>query len=179
MPERTVGMAEEYIRIGKILNTQGRRGAVRVLPLTDYPERFEKMGRVRVFIKDSRRELSIEEAYPHKKFFIVKFKEVADMNAAEELKGGLLEITRDELVPLPEDSFYIFDIVGLDVYDSGGECLGEITEVLQTGANDVYVVETGGKPLLIPALKQVVREIDLPGRRMVVELPEGLVDNES
>lgn len=176
MAEGTVAMAEEYIRIGKILNTQGHRGAVRVLPLTDYPERFTKMRRVLISIKGSRREYSIEEAYPHKKFFIVKFKEVADMNAAEELKGGLLEVARDQLVPLPEDSFYIFDIVGLGVYDPGGQRLGEITEVIQTGANDVYVVETGGRPLLIPALKQVVREIDLTGGRMVVELPEGLVD---
>jgi len=172
-------MAEEYILIGKILKTQGHRGAVRILPLTDYPERFKEMSRVRVSVKGSRRELSIEEAVPHKKFFIVKFKEVDDMNAAEELKGALLEVTREELVPLPKDSFYIFDIVGLNVYNTGGQHLGEITEVIQTGANDVYVLETGGKPLLIPALKQVVKEIDLPGRRMVVELPEGLVDDES
>lgn len=169
-------MTEEYICIGKILKAQGHRGAVRVLPLTDYPERFQKMSRVRVSVKGTKRDFSIEEVYPHKNFYIIKFKEVTDMDAAEDLRGGVLEITRDELVPLPEGSFYIFDIVGLKVYDTGGACLGEINDVLQTGANDVYVVDTGGKPLLIPALKQVVREVDLSGRRMVVELPEGLVD---
>jgi 16S rRNA processing protein RimM len=169
-------MTEEYIRIGKILNTQGNRGALRILPLTDYPERFQETGRVLVSINGSRREYHIEEAYPHKKFIIVKFKEVEDMDAAVKLKGGLLEVTRDELVSLPQDSYYIFDIIGLTVDAPGGERLGEITDVLQTGANDVYVVETGGKPLLIPALKQVVKEIDLAGRRMVVELPEGLVE---
>jgi len=169
-------MTEEYIGIGKILKAQGHHGAVRVLPLTDHPERFKKMRRVRVSLKGTGRDFSIEEACPHKNFYIVKFKEVADMNAAEELRGGVLEVARDELYPLPEGSYYIFDIVGLKVFDTGGAFLGEVTDVLQTGANDVYVVDTEGKPLLIPALRRVVREIDLPGRQMVVELPEGLVD---
>lgn len=169
-------MAEAYIRIGKILKPQGNRGALRVLPLTDFPERFQKMQRVRVLTGGTRRELLIENAYPYKKFIIMKFKQVEDMNSAEALKGGYLEVPREELVDLPEDSFYIFDIVGLKVYDSSGKYLGEITDVLQTGANDVYVAENGGKPLLIPALKQVVRKIDLTGGRMLVELPEGLLE---
>lgn len=172
-------MAEAgYFTIGKILKTQGHRGAVRVLPLTDYPERFKNMDLVKISVRGSRREYKIEEAYPHKKFIIVKFKEIADMNAAEELVGGHLEVTRDELTPLPDDSFYIFDLIGINVFDATGTPLGKLTDVIQTGANDVYVVETGGKPILVPALKQVVREIDVPGRRMVVELPEGLVDDD-
>ncbi|MDD4170344.1 MAG: ribosome maturation factor RimM [Desulfotomaculaceae bacterium] len=171
-------MAEEYICIGKILNTQGNRGAVRILPLTDYPERFQQMEQVRVLVNDLPRELVIEKSYPHKKFIILKFKELQDMNAAEELKGGLLVVTRNELMPLAEGSFYIFDLIGIDVYDYDctGNYLGKITDVLLTGANDVYVVENGPKPVLIPALKKVVKEIDLTGRRMVVELPEGLLD---
>ena len=169
-------MAEEYIRVGKILSTQGCRGAVRVLPLTDYPERFQKLDRVKVQLKEARKDFQIEEVSTHNKFLIMKFCEIDDMDTAEQLKGGFLEVTRDELVPLPEDHFYIFEIIGLKVHDLSGACLGQVTDVLQTGANDVYVVETGGRPLLIPALKQVVREIDLPGRRMRVELLEGLMD---
>lgn len=172
-------MAEDYIAVGKILNTQGRAGAVRVLPLTDYPERFKVKSRVYVSLKGSRKIMSIAESFPHQKYVIIKFKEIPDMNAAEEIKGGILEITRDELYPLPENSYYIFDIIGLTVSDRTRGSLGKITEVLQTGANDVYVVETGARPLLIPALKQVVKEIDLPGRTMVVDLPEGLVDDEN
>jgi 16S rRNA processing protein RimM len=177
--EMPVAMVDEnitngFITIGKILKHQGHKGAVRVLPLTDYPERFEKMNRVKVSVGGSRQEFNIEHAYRQKNFIVVKFREVANMKAAEELKGGLLEVTREELVPLAEDRFYIFDIVGLKVYAQDGKLLGAIEEVLQTGANDVYVVATGGKPLLIPALKQVVREIDLPGRKMVVVVPEGL-----
>jgi len=169
-------MAEKYIRIGKILNTQGNRGALRVLPLTDYPERFQKMARVQVSINDQLRELSIEDSFFHKKYIIIKFKEIQDMNAAGALKGGFLVVSRAELVPLPEDSYYIFDLIGIEVFDSDGRRLGIMTDIIQTGSNDVYVVETEARPLLIPALKQVVKEIDLDGRRIVVQIPEGLDD---
>ncbi len=172
-------MSDEFITIGKILKTQGNRGAVRVLPLTDFPDRFEELKKINVSIKGDRLIMNIEEVMLRPKYVIVKFKEINDMNEAEGIKGGILEITRAQLTPLPEGSYYIFDIVGLSVYGSGGERYGIITEVLQTGANDVYIVDTGGKPLLIPALRQVVKEIDLSGRRMVVDLPEGLTDNEN
>jgi len=172
-------VSDEFIAIGKILKTQGNRGAVRVLPLTDFPDRFKELKKINVSIKGDRLIMNIEEVMQRPKYIIVKFKGINDMNAAEGIKGGVLEITRAELVPLPEGSYYIFDIVGLSVYGSGGERFGEITEVLRTGANDVYIVDTGGKPLLIPALRQVVKEIDLTGRRMVVDLPEGLMDNEN
>lgn len=168
----------EYYRIGKILKPQGHRGAVRVLPLTDNPGRFRDMSRVRVNVADSRVDLHMEEIHSHKEYVIIKFKEITDMNMAEKLAGGYLEVLREELLPLPSDSYYIFDVIGLSVLDASGLSLGKVTDVIQTGANDVYVVETGGKPLLIPALKKVVREIDLAGRRMVVELPEGLRDDE-
>lgn len=157
-----------YIRIGKILSTQGNRGALRVLPLTDFPERFQKMTHVQVAINDLLRELNIEDARFHKKYVIIKFKEIQNMNAACDLKGGYLVVTRDELMPLPKDNFYIFDLIGLEVFELDGVRLGIITDIIKTGSNDVYVVETGAKPLLIPALKQVVQEIDLDGRRMVV-----------
>jgi 16S rRNA processing protein RimM len=172
-------MAEEYITVGKILNTHGRSGAVRVLPLTDFQERFNKNSRVQVSVRGARKALNIEESFPHQKYFIVKFAEIPDMNAAEEIKGGLLEITRQELYPLPEHTYYIFDIIGLTVSDKDRGELGKITDVLQTGSNDVYVVDTGAGQLLIPALKQVVKEIDLSGRIMVVELPAGLADDEN
>jgi 16S rRNA processing protein RimM len=117
--------------------------------------------------------MNIEESVPRQKYVIIKFKEVPDMNAAEEIKGGILEITREELHPLPENTYYIFDIIGLNVRDLNRGSLGRISDVLQTGSNDVYVVETGARPVLIPALKQVVKEIDLPSRSMVVDLPGG------
>ena len=169
-------MSGDYIHIGKIVNTQGRWGALRVFPLTDYPERFLDMESVKIDLNGRLREYQIEDASFHKKYVIIKLKGIPDMNAAQALKGGIVVVGRDELVPLPEGSYYIFDLIGMSVYDLCGERLGALSDVLKTGANDVYVIETGGKPLLLPALKQVVLHIDLKGKKMVVQAPEGLTD---
>ncbi len=167
----------EYITVGKIVTTQGHRGEVRVLPLTDFPERFVNMQEIILYHKGERVTYHIERVRFHKGFVIIKFKEVPNMNRALELKGSLLQVTREQLVPLPEDTYYVFEIVGLDVYTREGEWLGKVTDVISTGANDVYEVKRGEKerPLLIPALKRVVVEVNLEEGRMVVELPPGLV----
>lgn len=167
--------ANKFIAIGKIVNTQGNRGEVRVIPLTDFPERFA--GTERVYLQQNGRFETrlVEKTYQHKKFIIVKLAGVDDMNAGEALKGALVMIPREELMPLPEDTFYIFDIVGLEVVTTEGRFLGHVKEVLQTGANDVYVVERNARrPLLIPALKKVVHRVDTVEKMMIVELPEGL-----
>mgnify|MGYP000224076946 CR=1 FL=1 len=169
----------QYITIGKIVNTQGHKGEVRVMPLTDFPERFAGMREVLVEREGRRRSYVIEQVYRHKKFIIIKFAGVNDMSAAAALKGAALVVARNELVDLPEDTYYIFEIVGLRVYTAEGRYLGRVSDVLQTGANDVYVVEGAGRrrPLLIPALKQVVRSIDAAGGKMIVRLPEGLEED--
>lgn len=167
---------EKYITIGKIVNTQGHRGEVRVYPLTDFPDRFKEMESVVVNSGERHRTLHIERVYFHKRFVIIKFKEIKDMNDAEMLKGGLLQIDRHELVPLPEGSFYIFEIIGLSVYTESGDYLGKVADVLQTGANDVYLVDRDEEgQVLIPALKKVVKKVDLEKGFMLVELPEGLL----
>ncbi|AEG60065.1 ribosome maturation factor RimM [Desulforamulus ruminis] len=168
-------MTEQYITVGEIVNTQGIRGEVRVLPTTDYPERFQSTTKILVLLRDQRLEYTIEKVWPHKQFIIVKFAEIPDLNAAEKMKGALLQITRKELVALPKDNYYIFDLVGLKVYEEGRE-LGELVQVLKTGANDVYVIKPPeGKDLLLPALKSVVKEIDLERGKMEVKLPDGLI----
>jgi len=167
---------EEYITIGKIVNTHGRYGGVRVYPLTDFPDRFKEMKSVLVNVEGKCRTLHIEQVYFHKRYVIIKFKEIKGIEDAELLKGALLQVDRDHLVPLPEGSFYIFEIIGLLVYTKSGDYLGKVKDVLQTGANDVYVVDRDDKrEVLIPALKTVVEKIDLEKRCMLVELPEGLL----
>ena len=168
--------AKKYITIGEIANTQGNRGYVRVLPLTDFPDRFKKMEQVLVFLKGSHRIMHLEDVYNHKKFVVIKFKEIPDMTAAESLKGGLLQVEPKDIVPLPKGSYYVFDLIGMDVYDCLGQYYGKIKDVLTTGANDVYIVwyESEKRDLLIPALKQVVKEIDTENKKMLVDLPEGL-----
>ncbi|WP_031515351.1 ribosome maturation factor RimM [Desulfofalx alkaliphila] len=170
-------MEQQYITIGEIVNTQGRKGEVRLIPLTDFLDRFNDLDELQVYLKDKRFTVHLEAVRRHKNFIILKFKGIDDINEAEKLKGGLAQITKDKLVPLPEGSYYIFQIVGLDVFTESGEKLGTVTEVLRTGANDVYVTKPPvGKDILIPALKSVVKEINIEANRMVVELPEGLLD---
>ncbi|RJQ27144.1 MAG: 16S rRNA processing protein RimM [Peptococcaceae bacterium] len=164
-----------YISIGKIIGTQGREGEVRVLPLTDFPERFLNMKHVCLFSRNTRRNLFVEAARLYRQFVVMKLKGIDDMEAAVSLKGSLVQVTRDELVPLPSENYYIFEVIGLAVFTEEGLPLGKVSEVLKTGANDVYIIETGEKPILIPALRKVVTEIDLKAGRMTVKLPEGLL----
>jgi len=158
------------IAVGKIVAPHGVRGDVRVIPLTDFPERFSQFPLV--WLADGS-QLTISSSKSHKQFLLIKFRQLDGMDAIEHLRGQLIYVKRVDLIALPEGSYYIFDLIGLTVYDETNACLGVITEVLQTGSNDVYVVEQAGKkPLLIPGLKDVVREIDIPGRRMTVKLQE-------
>ncbi|HZK18920.1 MAG TPA: ribosome maturation factor RimM, partial [Clostridia bacterium] len=125
---------------------------------------------------ETRVEYRIEQSFYHKKYVIIKFCGVDSISVGKTMKGGLLQVTREQLVPLPEDSYYIFDLMGLPVYTLEGEYLGEIADVLKTGANDVFVVEhEDGETVLIPALKQVVKAINFESRYVRVDPPKGLL----
>lgn len=166
---------EEYISIGKIVNTHGHKGEIKILPLTDFPERFFKMDKVLVFEKEKNtlKEFQIENARQHKQAIILKLKEILDMNEAEKLKGSFLQVKKEDLVELPKDHFYIFEIIGVKVFEVTRGYLGVLKDVIQTGANDVYVIEPKeGKPILIPALKKVVKEINILEGNMMVEWEE-------
>ncbi len=168
-------MTERYINIGKIVNTQGIKGEVRVIPLTDYPERFLRMDKVLVNNRGNLKTYQIEKVREHKKFFIIKFTEIADMDAAILLKNSLLQVPESELTKLPANTYYIFQLEGLAVFTAEGLRLGTLQEVISTGANDVWVVKSeAGQEVLIPAIKQVVKSVDLESRKVIVELPEGL-----
>lgn len=163
-------MKQQRIIVGQIGAPHGVRGEVRVAPQTDFPDRFELLKTV--YVGDGT-VLKISRVRYHKQFVILKFEGLDDRNQVEPLKNKLLSIDRKDLMPLPEGHHYIFEIVGLEVYDLAGNRLGKVNEVLHTGSNDVYVVERDGEqPLLIPALKQVVHQIDVPGGRITVELQE-------
>jgi len=161
------------ITIGKIVGTHGNKGLLKVLPLTDFPDRFLDMAGITIELNGNQKVYDIVEASRHKKHILLKLKEIPDMNGAEALRGSLIKVGREELTPLPEGSYYIFDLVGIKAYTPVGEYLGVVEDIIQTGANDVYVINTGKQaPLLVPALKEVVREIDIKGGKMVVDLPE-------
>jgi len=156
--------------IGKISAPHGVRGEVRIVPLTDFPERFENLKTV--FLEDDSK-MELESVKFSNKFIIAKFKNINSRNDIEIFNGKLLMLNRSDIPSLPEGEYYNFDIIGLEVIDDKGSKLGKITEVLKTGSNDVYVVE-GKKQLLVPALKKVVKEINLTDGFMKVELLEEL-----
>ena len=170
-------MAINRISIGQVVAPHGVRGDVRVAILSDFPDRFLTLKTV--FLEDNTK-LTVESARFHKQFVLLKFRGLDTMTDVERLKGKLIQVTREDAVVLPEGHYYFFDIIGLEVYTVAGEQLGTITDILQTGSNDVYVAELPGqKPVLIPALKQVVRHIDIPGKKMVVQLQEEWNDDEN
>lgn len=167
---------KSLISIGEIINTQGHRGEVRVWPLTDFPERF-KENKVIMFEKNGvKGSLTIEKVRPQKNYFVMKFKEIEDMNAAEEKVGSVLKINPDQLMELPADTYYIFDIIGMDVLTDEGLELGKVRDVIQTGSNDVYIVKGSEKEYMIPALKEVVKQIDKTGKKILIKLLDGLLD---
>ncbi len=167
----------DYFVIGKIVNTQGIRGDVRVLPQTDDVTRFEKLSKIEIFRDNgSSRELTIEKVWYHKNFVILKFLEIKDMNDAEKIKDYFIRIDRADAVPLDEDEYFIADLIGVDVMTDEGQKLGVIKDVITTGANDVYVVKTDGKDVLLPAIAQCVLNVNIKERVMTVHVMKGLID---
>ena len=167
---------EQMLRVGVITSTHGVRGEVKVFPTTDDAKRFKTLKKV---ILDGREplELSIEQVKFFKNMVILKFKGYDNINDVETWRQRDLLITRDQAVELKEDEYFITDLIGLTVVNEEEAVLGRVKDVLETGANDVYVIElTGGKELLLPAIKDCILNVDLEGGRMKVHVLDGLMD---
>lgn len=165
----------EYLSIGQIINVHGFMGEVKVYPLTDDMSRFKKLKEV--YIEENGRLIKYEVLGV--KFLsntlAVKLKGIDTEEAANRLRNLYIKVDRKAAVKLPKDTYFICDLISLEVYDEEGLLLGTVRDVMQTGSNDVYIVQTTGKDILIPALKDVVKEIDINNRKIVVKLPEGLI----
>ena len=165
--------AEGRIAVGRINSTWGLRGHVKVTALSSNPQRFEP-GAV-LFVRGEPRRI-LEVVYP-RGYPCIVFEGYEHANAADVLRGTLIEIAEEELPALPEGEFYVHDLVGLTIVDADGDALGELVEVLRTGANDVYLVRReGARDLLIPAIPEVILEIDPAAGRMRIELLPGLLE---
>lgn len=171
-------MSAKWIAIALVTSPQGIRGEVRVKPLTDFPERLESTEKVSVKIEGRRAEYEVERARPHGRgMYVMKLRGIDDRNAAEGLRGVQLEVSEDEVVPLPDGTYYVFDLVGSIVYDVDGNRLGSLTDVITTAGNDVYVVEfDDGSEILFPAVKHVVKRVDISSGTIVVDPPPGLLE---
>lgn len=166
----------KYFEIGKIVNTQGVKGDVRVVPITDEPERFLKLKVALVDNGKSKKEYPIENIWFHKTFVIIKFKGIDDMTAAEKLKGTSIKIDRKDAIPLEENEYYISDLYDMEVYTDEGEYLGIINDIIFTASNDVYEVKNNDTTILLPAIKQCILNVNIHERKMTVHMMEGLRD---
>lgn len=167
----------DYIVIGKIDRAHGIKGEVIITSYSDFPERFEHDNIVYVSSRNNQKqELKIEKSRVHHNRFIIKFYNIDTRNEAEQLRGLTLEILSEQIASLPEGRYWHHDIVGLDVYTDDNGFLGTISEILENPANDIYVVNTPDKKeILLPAIKDVVLNIDLDNKKMTVKLIPGLI----
>ena len=167
---------EQLLQVGVISSTHGIRGEVKVFPTTDDVKRFKKLKKV---ILDTGREhlpLEVESVKFFKQFAIVKFKGIDNINDIEKYKGKSLLVDRENAVKLRKDEYFIADMIGLQVYTEDGEAFGVLKDVLETGANDVYIIDSSKHgEVLVPAIKQCILDVDIEGQKMTIHLMEGLV----
>lgn len=168
---------EQFFRVGVITSTHGVRGEVKVFPTTDDAARFKDLKKVLLDTGKERIPLEIQQVKFFKNMVILKFKGYDSINDIEIYKGKDLLIPREDAVKLGPDENFIADLIGLSVITDEGAALGQLVDVLQTGANDVYVVKTPqGKELLLPAIKQCILNVDLEAMQMTVHVLDGLLD---
>ena len=166
---------EALLQVGVITTTHGVRGEVKVFPTTDDPARFKKLKDVILDNGKAKKDLEIENVKFFKNMVILKFKGLDNINDVERFRQAKLLVTRENAVELEEDEYFIADLIGINVTSDEGEELGTIKDVLQTGANDVYVIAKENTPdLLVPAIHDCVLAVDIEAQTMTVHLLEGL-----
>ncbi|HOR00660.1 MAG TPA: ribosome maturation factor RimM [Anaerolineae bacterium] len=166
--------APTHLIVGRVLAPWGHRGQVRVEILTDFPERFAALEEI--LVGEDLVPYRLEAARLHKGSVVLKLEGVDDPEQASALRGALLYIPVSQAMPLEQDQYFHYQILGLEVWTVDGRYLGRISEILETGANDVYVVQSDGREVLIPAVADVVQEVDLERHRLIVAPPPGLLE---
>ena len=169
----------DILLIGRILGAHGLQGELKILPLTDDPQRFLQLKECLIISADEKERVPALAAGARfsNTQVLLRLKSVTDRTAAEALKGRLLGVTRDQAVALPPDTWFICDLLGCEVFDAAHGLLGRLSDVLPTAAHDVYTVhQPGQKDLLFPALKSILKQVDIAGKRIDVDLPAGLYE---
>jgi len=166
----------DEVLIGEVIKAHGVQGELKVYPITENPQRFKKLKEVILAQNQVQRRLNVLEAKVYKDEVYLTLEGINSRDEAEKLRGWSIKIDRSEVPPLKE-GWYYFELEGMQVYE-GETLLGTLTRVVQTGANDVYLVLGSKGEICIPALKSVVKNVDVLGKRMDVELPPGLLEGE-
>ena len=168
---------EKQLQAGVITSTHGIRGEVKVYPTTDDPQRFRELKKVYLDTGKEQIPLEIEQVKFFKQFAILKFRGIDNINDIEKYRGKSLLIDREDASPLAQDEYYIGDIIGMDVYtDDPAEHFGVLKDVMETGANDVYIIDSDRHgEVLIPAIRQCILSVDVERNEMRIHLMEGLL----
>lgn len=170
-------MKTENIVIGQIVNTHGIKGALKVVPLTDDYKRYDTLEYLYIVQNNIRKKYYVERVQYQKSNVIIKLKGIENCNDAGKLKNLMIEVDRKHAVKLPEDTYFICDLIGLQVKTSDGILLGYIDDVFATGSNDVYVVKDNkGKQILIPAIKDVIQKVSIDDNYVLIKPIEGLIE---
>ena len=167
----------DRLQVGIISSTHGIKGEVKVFPTTDNVKRFKKGISLILVTGKEEKELVVEGVKFFKQFVILKFKDIDNINDIEKYKSFPLYVTRENAVRLKKDEYFIADLIGLEVWEDTNEYLGILSDVIETGANDVYAITCEDKKdILLPAIKECILKIDIENRRMDVHVMEGLRD---
>ena len=167
---------EELLQVGVITSTHGVRGEVKVYPTTDDAARFKKLKHVLLDTGREMKPLEIQGVKFFKQFVILKFKGIDNINDIERYKRCPLLVERKDAVELKEDEYFIADMIGIQVETEDGEVFGTLKDVMETGANDVYVIDTEEHgEVLVPAIKECILDVDVENRKMTIHLMDGLI----
>lgn len=167
---------DNFIAIGYIARTHGIKGDIKVIPLTDIPDRYNNLKKINVYPKNGqKREYCIHRMKNVKGGVVLSFSPPISQSEGEELVGGYIKVPSNEVPLLDEGSYYQFEITGMEVFTEDGKYIGIIEDIISTGSNDVYVVKSGESEYLIPAVHDVVKKVDVAGKQMIISLVEGLL----
>ena len=171
-------MKENYFNVGKVVNTHGVRGEVRIISTTDFDERFAP-GHTLYFFNDQQSEpvvLTVHSHRKHKQFDLLTFEDRDSINDVEWMKGGYLKVAAEDQQDLDDDEFYYHEIIGCEVYLTDDTYIGHVKEILSPGANDVWVVQRHGlRDALIPYIEQIVKQVNVKDKKIIIENMEGLL----
>ncbi len=167
---------QKRLEVGQIVNTFGIKGEVKVVPFTDDIKRFDNLKNVYVKTKKESKQYKIENVKYHKNMVLIKLEGINTVENAETLRNAFLEIDRKDAVPLEEGTYFIADLIGAEVYTDEGKLLGKVEDIFNTGSNDIYVVKDElGKQILLPGIKEVIKEVLLEQEKIIVHLIPGLI----
>lgn len=166
---------QKRLEVGQIVNTFGIKGELKVNPFTDDMRRFDDLEKVYVKTKKESKLYKVENARYHKNMVLLKLENINNPEDAEKLKNAFLEIDREDAIPLEEGTYFIVDLIGLEVYTDEGQLLGKVDDIYNTGSKDIYVVKDElGKQILLPGIEEVIKEVKLEDR-IIVHLIPGLI----